>query len=525
MKVALIGAGAWGRNLARVLAELGVLTAVCEADPFAGQQAATRHGVRHVAAVDELLDDPDIAAVVIASPAATHARLCAAALDAGKDVFVEKPMALTGADAARLTALAAERGRVLMVGHLLRYHPAFLTLQELVREGALGQLRHIASRRLSLGRLRTEENILWSFAPHDISMILALAGNAPERVDAHGATPLGTAIPDLCTAHFAFPGGLTAEISVSWLHPVKEQALTVVGDRAMAVFDDTAPAERKLTVYDHRVEWRDGQPVAVKAEGRSIPLPPGEPLRAEMEHFLDCCRTRAVPRTDGAEGERVLAVLAAAQASMEQHMTAPHPSAPPPPNRFPNAVLHPTVEVDAGVSIGDRTRIWHFSHILPNARIGADCSIGQNCCVGAGVTIGDGCKIQNNVSIYEAVTLEDGVFCGPSCVFTNVMTPRAFVNRKHEFLPTLVRTGASIGANATIVCGTTLGRYCLIGAGAVVIQDVPDHALMVGNPARRIGWVSKAGERLGPDLVCPRSGERYEETSDGRLRELTAPAE
>lgn len=192
-------------------------------------------------------------------------------------------------------------------------------------------------------------------------------------------------------------------------------------------------------------------------------------------------------------------------------------------NRFPNALIHPTAEIDDEVVIGDRTRIWHFSHILRGTRIGADCSFGQNCCIGANVTIGNGCRIQNNVSIYDGATLEDDVFCGPSCVFTNVLTPRAFISRKHEFLPTLVRRGASIGANATVVCGTTLGRYCLIGAGAVVIRDVPDHALMVGNPARRIGWVSETGDRLGTDLVCPRTGERYEETPDGQLRKIAAP--
>lgn len=208
--------------------------------------------------------------------------------------------------------------------------------------------------------------------------------------------------------------------------------------------------------------------------------------------------------------------------SSERPSSSPQPSSASPSagSRFPDAFLHPTVEVDQGVTIGSGTRIWHFSHILRYARIGTDCSIGQNCCVGADVVIGNGCRIQNNVSIYEGVTLDDDVFCGPSCVFTNVMTPRSFVSRKAEFLPTLVKRGASIGANATIVCGNTLGRYCMIGAGAVVIRDVPDHALMVGNPARQIGWVSETGERLGPDLVCPRTADRYEETPDGNLRKI-----
>ena len=179
---------------------------------------------------------------------------------------------------------------------------------------------------------------------------------------------------------------------------------------------------------------------------------------------------------------------------------------------------HETAIVDDDVEIGARTKIWHFCHVLSGSRIGAGCVLGQNVMAGPRVTIGDGCKIQNNVSLYEAVTLEEDVFCGPSCVFTNVLTPRAFVERKSEFAPTLVRRGASIGANATIVCGVSIGQFAMIGAGAVIIRDVPDFALVVGNPARRIGWVSREGERLGADLVCSRTNEKYRETDAGLVQ-------
>lgn len=178
--------------------------------------------------------------------------------------------------------------------------------------------------------------------------------------------------------------------------------------------------------------------------------------------------------------------------------------------------VHPSAIIDNDVQIGEGSKIWHFAHVLPGSRIGARCVLGQNTMVGPNVSLGDGCKLQNNVALYNGVTLEDDVFCGPSCVFTNVLTPRAFVERKNEFGPTLVKRGATIGANATIVCGHTIGAYAMIGAGAVVTKDVPDYALVVGNPARRIGWVSRTGERLGPDLVCPRTGERYAER-DGKL--------
>lgn len=179
--------------------------------------------------------------------------------------------------------------------------------------------------------------------------------------------------------------------------------------------------------------------------------------------------------------------------------------------------VHESAYVDQPCRIGRGTRIWHFSHILKNTEIGENCALGQNVMVGPDVRIGNNCKIQNNVSIYKGVELEDGVFCGPSCVFTNVNNPRAEIERKSEFRVTLVKRGATIGANSTIVCGHELGEYCFIGAGAVVTSPVPAYALMAGVPAKRIGWMSRAGAKLGADLVCPIDGSRYEETGDGRL--------
>ena len=188
--------------------------------------------------------------------------------------------------------------------------------------------------------------------------------------------------------------------------------------------------------------------------------------------------------------------------------------------RFPGVLIHESAHVDDPCMIGEGTRIWHFVHVLKGCEIGRGCSLGQNVMVGPDVRIGNTCKIQNNVSLYAGVELEDGVFCGPSCVFTNVNNPRAEIERKSEFRKTIVRRGATIGANATIVCGHTLGEYCFIAAGAVATGDVPAYALMAGVPARRIGWMSKAGARLGPDLVCPIDGTRYRETTDGRIEPI-----
>lgn len=180
---------------------------------------------------------------------------------------------------------------------------------------------------------------------------------------------------------------------------------------------------------------------------------------------------------------------------------------------------HESAYVDDGVEIGEGTKIWHFSHVLKGSKVGKRVSMGQNVVVGPNVSVGDDCKIQNNVSVYDGVTLEEGVFCGPSCVFTNVRNPRAFVSRKEVFEPTLVSRGASIGANATIRLGVTLGEYCFVAAGATVVKDVPAHALVAGVPARQIGWVSHAGEVLKDDMVCAWTGDRYQ-LREGRLERI-----
>ena len=181
--------------------------------------------------------------------------------------------------------------------------------------------------------------------------------------------------------------------------------------------------------------------------------------------------------------------------------------------------IHPTAIVDAGAKLGPDVKVWHFAHVMGSANVGARCIVGQNCFIDKDVTIGAGCKLQNNVSVYKGVALEEDVFCGPSMVFTNVINPRAFIERKTEFKPTLVKRGATFGANCTVVCGITVGRYALIAAGAVVTNDVPDFALMVGVPARRRAWVSRAGHTLKSDLTCPETGEKYKEV-DGKLVEV-----
>jgi len=252
-------------------------------------------------------------------------------------------------------------------------------------------------------------------------------------------------------------------------------------------------AENKLCMYPHTIDWKERVPVAHKVDAQPVPIDDHEPLRAECEHFLHCVATRETPRTDGVEGLRVLNLLQRCQAALDDG--GPQRLAGLPGAAKPHQI-HKTAEIDADVSIGDGTSIWHFSHVLKGSDIGAHCKIGQNVVIGPNVRVGDGVKIQNNVSVYEGVTLEDHVFCGPSMVFTNVINPRSEIPRMSELRPTLVRRGATLGANCTIMCGTTIGRYALVGAGATVTRDVPDYALVYGSPAALKGWVCRCGEKL-----------------------------
>ncbi len=514
-RVAVIGCGYWGKNLVRNFADLGALHTICDSNRLTLASFREKYpALDFQFSFASVLRNPDIDAVAIASPAEFHFTMAKQALAAGKHVFVEKPLALAVHEAEALQEQAVRLNRKLMVGHILLYHPAINRLKEIIDSGELGKINYIYSNRLNLGKIRSEENILWSFAPHDISAMLYLLNENPDRVMAQGGNYLNPHIADMTMSILSFKSGVKGHLFVSWLHPCKEQRMVIVGDKKMAIFDDTL-ADGKLQIHDKGVDWLNRQPVPRTNGQCAVPIEPQEPLRAECLHFIDCIRFDRTPKTDGLNGIEVLKVLKGCQRSLEQGCTIVELNSG---SGGSDYFAHETAVIEAPGEIGPGTTIWHFSHVMAGARLGKGCNIGQNVVISPGVGIGDNVKIQNNVSVYDGVEIEDDVFCGPSMVFTNVVNPRSFISRKKEFRKTLVRKGATIGANATIVCGHTIGRYAFIGAGAVVTSNVPDYALVLGNPARIAGWVCECGCRLdfqNRAAVCPGCGKKYIWTRKG----------
>lgn len=497
--ITLIGAGYWGSNLLRDFSKLNVLHSVCEASQILIEKhQETYPDLKFFSQFEhlkELKDNGDISAVAIATPATTHYSVVSQCLRMGLNVFVEKPLALEYSQGQKLVALAEETGCRLMIGHLLQYHPAMLKIKEMIKEDMVGKIQYIKSNRLNLGQVRTGENVLWSFAPHDISVILGLMNDQlPNRVLCDGFATLNPPICDSTTTIMHFDQGY-AEICVNWLYPYKEQTLIIVGQKGMITFRDSR-TDPELFYYAQPITSdSNGNVVINKREPKRISLDQGlSPLTLECQHFVDCCLDDQVNiRTDGAEALRVLAVLEMAQKSLEQNgrnMTMDNLG-----SDEKDYYVDSTALVESGAKIGKGTKIWHHSHLM-NCQVGQNCSFGQGVYVGKGVIMGDNCRVQNNVNIYSGVVCESGVFLGPNCTTTNDKNPRAEFSKGGKYLKTLIRQGASVGAGAIILPGVTLGCYCLVGAGSVVTKDVPDYAIVVGNPAQVVGKVDQKGNKI-----------------------------
>jgi UDP-2-acetamido-3-amino-2,3-dideoxy-glucuronate N-acetyltransferase len=316
--IAVVGCGHWGKNLVRNFADLGGLAAVCDPNTELAQYYAKQYKVNNFS-FGEIIKDASIEGVVLAVPAPLHASLAIEAMNSGKHVFVEKPLAMNQIEARQMIDTSKGRGVQLMVGHLLQYHPVFTAVRKLVESGELGGLSYIYSNRLSFGKVRSEEDVIWSFAPHDISMILSLTGQEPELVRTESSSILQANIADTATVHMEFKSGLKAHISVSWLHPYKEQKLVVIGKSAMAVFDDTQSWSQKLALYRHNIDLTGEMPSLEKSDVEYIEVAQSEPLKNECQHYIDVVNGRLMPLTDGDEGLRVLNVLSAATLSQSKN--------------------------------------------------------------------------------------------------------------------------------------------------------------------------------------------------------------
>jgi UDP-2-acetamido-3-amino-2,3-dideoxy-glucuronate N-acetyltransferase len=318
LNVALIGAGYWGRNHARVLAEIsGHFTIADSNRAIAAEIASNLDGVSVADSPEHVINDPSIDAVVIATPASTHFEIARDCMLAGKHVLVEKPLAMIPSDGAELLKVAAETGKILMVGHLFLYHPAVEKLLDLTSDGFLGDLRYTYSTRLNMGKVRIEENALWSFAPHDVSIINSVLKEQPTTVSCTGGDYLQNGIADVSLSAMSYRSGRKAHVFVSWLHPFKERRLVVVGSEKMIVFEDTR-TEDKLLEYDCDVDLSNGVPVVRQSDGVPVDHSDDEPLMREDQHFLQCVIDGTNPLTDGQNGLEVLQILDACQRSMER---------------------------------------------------------------------------------------------------------------------------------------------------------------------------------------------------------------
>ena len=491
--LALIGGGYWGKNLIRDFYNLGALHTVCDIDTnLLSKHKSNYPEIETTTDWDTVLSSAQINRVCIALPAHLHYAFAKKSLEAGKHVYVEKPITLDISQAEELNTIAKEKGLILMVGHLLQYHPGIQKIKSIIKSGKIGSVKQIVANRFSLGIFRTFENVLWSFAVHDISVILSLCNDRlPNSVVCNGVCNITSGIQDITNSVLKYDDKYVS-LNVNWLSPYKEQKLTVVGTKGMLVFDDV---EKKITIVPEFVKYENERnphnPVAIKNNSYVEPFNVSEsPLNSECKHFIFSCDYNNPPLTDGDEGVRVLKVLTKLQESLDDDGKEKHLK-----KSTTEVFVHETATVDYGANIGEGTKIWHYSHICKGAKIGKNCNIGQNVFIAGGAVIGDNCKVQNNVSIYAGVKAGNNVFFGPSCVLTNDINPRCLHPKNGKYMETVLEDGVTLGANSTVICGNTISQHALIGAGAVVCKDVRPHSVVVGNPAKIIGYIDKEGNR------------------------------
>jgi len=373
-KICVVGAGRWGKNHIKTLHELGFLAGIVEADSDTRNVVKEKYPEAKTFTTIRDAIKGDFDGFTVATPAETHFELAEFIISHKKHVLVEKPITLKASEARRLKELAEENGVNLMVGHLLLFHPAIRKIKELIKKGKIGKLEYIYSNRLNLGTVRTEENILWSFAPHDISVFQFLIGSLPVEVVSRGGVFLQPHNHDSSMTVLTYPNNTVGHIFVSWLHPFKEHRMVVIGSKGMFSYEDSSD-DKNILFYEKGIDWIQGEPIKRDGPTEVIPYEKKMPLTEELKYFAAHTNGDPVKTADAQNGVEVLEILEKASESL---LTGVNSIIPNPLILNPNILIHTTAEIDKNVTIGEDTKIWHFSHILTGSRIGENCSIGQN---------------------------------------------------------------------------------------------------------------------------------------------------
>lgn len=478
----LIGGGYWGKNLIRVFNNLNILHSICEIDDNLIEKYKTDYpNIIITKSFDDLLQNDEINMICVSLPAQMHYDYGIKVLKAKKHLYMEKPITLNIDEAIILDNIANQNNLILMTGHILHYHQGIKKIKEILFDKQLGDIKYITCNRKSHGIYRTYENVLWSFGVHDISIVLSLCQgtfNNVKNLKCTGKSFITKDVYDIVNLSMEI-NDIYVNINVDWNSPYKEQKMSIVCSKGMILFDDVEKENKVKIFYNHINDISD-HPIANKSHGTVCNLNPYiSPLESECIHFIECCNTLQNPITHGKEAIEVLKVLKQCDKILNKNMN--------------NYFCHETSIINDGCLIKDDTKIWQWCHITKEAVIGKGCNIGQNCYISG--TLGDGCKVQNNVSVYKGIEAGNNVFFGPSCVLTNDINPRCEYSKNGEYIKTIIEDGVSIGANATIICGNKIGKYSLIGAGAVITKDVEPFSIMVGNPATKIGTINKSGDR------------------------------
>ncbi len=507
VNIAVIGCGYWGPNLIRNVNSLAdaTLHTICDLDEQRlARQKVLYPSVNTTTDMGSILRDPGIQAVIVATPMSTHYRLAKTLLEAGKHVFVEKPLAGSVKEAKELIEIARRKNLRLMVGHTFEYSPPVNKVKEILDSGEIGDVYYFDSYRVNLGLFQPDLSVVWDLAPHDVSIInYFVGGRRPVSVNANGQSYTEGHVQDVANITIKFENNIMAHIVVSWLAPSKFRRTTIVGTKKMVVYDDMEP-EEKVKIYDKGVEFSheeiaQSQVIYRTGDVHAPRIKSVEPLREEMAHFVDCIRTGATPRSDGESGLRVVRILEAAQRSINENGREVRISEVDEMDGKEASAMHKgrmlrmeDTQMINGVDFGENVRKYNFVNLY-GCKIGANTKIGSFCEIRKTVRVGKNCKIQAFVFIPEGVTIEDNVFIGPHVCFINDKIPRATDRDGNlldesgwECVQTTVKKGASIGANATILCGVTIGENSIVGAGSVVTKDVPKDVIVAGNPARII---------------------------------------